>query len=189
MKTIFKTLLFLLATTFIIACSSDDDAPPPVNEEEVITTMTVTLVPVGGGTTVTLQTRDLDGDGPTAPIVTVSGPIAINTTYNGTIELLNELENPAENITEEVEEEAEEHQLFYTLSAGIGTTSYSDMDADGNPIGLAFQFVSGNAATTGGFAVTLRHEPDKFAPGVAEGVINNAGGETDIEQAWQVSLQ
>jgi len=188
MKTIKLLFLTLLTSSFIVSCS-DDDTPQQINEEEVITTMTVTLIPQGGGTTVTLQTRDLDGDGPTQPVITVSGPFAAGVVYNGSIEFLNELENPAEDITEEVEEEDDEHQVFYTLGNGIGTVAYTDMDDDGNPVGLTFQFTAGSAAVQGLFAVTLRHEPDKFAPGVSDGIINNAGGETDIETAFQVSVQ
>ena len=90
MNTFKKVSILFLATLVFTACSNDDDNPTPVNEEEVITTLTATLVPVGGGTTITLQTRDLDGDGPNPPVVTVSGPLVAGTTYNGSLELLNE---------------------------------------------------------------------------------------------------
>ncbi|MEJ2163614.1 MAG: type 1 periplasmic binding fold superfamily protein, partial [Robiginitalea sp.] len=93
-------LLWLLAISAALfsSCSNDDD-PDPVNEEEVITTMTITLVPQGAGETITLQSRDLDGDGPNPPEITVSGNLASNTDYNGSIELLNETETPPEDIT------------------------------------------------------------------------------------------
>ena len=79
----------LLASTLIFAsCSDDDDnAPPLVNEEEVITTLTVTLE--SGSDTVVMQFQDLDGDGPDAATVTVSGPLSANTSYDGSIVLLN----------------------------------------------------------------------------------------------------
>ena len=106
MKNLKSLSILLFASLLFVACSNDDENPEPVNEEEVITTMTVTLLPNGGGTPVTLQTRDLDGDGPNAPTVTVSGNLTAGATYNGSIVLLNETEDPAENITEEVQEEA-----------------------------------------------------------------------------------
>ena len=58
----------LLAIPFLyFSCSDDDDAPEQINEEEVITTMTVTLVNhQNGNDVVTMQTQDLDGDGPNA---------------------------------------------------------------------------------------------------------------------------
>ncbi|WP_347926019.1 type 1 periplasmic binding fold superfamily protein [Pontimicrobium sp. SW4] len=187
MKLFKKISIVLLATIIFTACS-DDDNPTPVNEEEVITTLTATLTPVAGGDVITLQTRDLDGDGPNAPVVTVSGNLAANTTYNGSLELLNETENPAESINEEIEEEDDEHQFFYQATNSIATFTYSDTDGDGNPIGLEFQLVTSTAAT-GNITITLRHEPNKEAAGVSDGDITNAGGETDIQAVFPVTVQ
>ena len=101
----------LLAIPFLyFSCSDDDDTPEPINEEEVITTMTVTLVNhQNGNDVITMQTQDLDGDGPNAPVVTVSGPLTAGTSYSGSIQWLNEMEDPAEDITEEILEEDDEH--------------------------------------------------------------------------------
>lgn len=178
-----KLLFASLITVTFVSCSNDD--PSPVNEEEVITTVRVTLV--NGGNTITLQSQDLDGDGPNAPVVTVSGNLDTNTTYTGTIEFLNELENPAEDITLEVEEEGTEHQVFYQLSNNLGTITYTDTDTNGNPVGLTFNFVTGNAGS-GTLTVTLRHEPIKTATGVSSGDITNAGGETDVEVSFPVTV-
>lgn len=186
MKTFKKISILLLATFVFTACSDDD--PVPVNEEEVITTLTATLTPVGGGDVITLQTRDLDGDGPNAPIITVSGSLTASTTYNGSLELLNETENPAESINEEIEEEDDEHQFFYQATNSIATFTYSDTDGDGNPIGLEFQLVTSTSAT-GNITITLRHEPNKEATGVSDGDITNAGGETDIQAVFPVTVQ
>ena len=111
----------LLAIPFLyFSCSDDDDAPEQINEEEVITTMTVTLVNhQNGNDVVTMQTQDLDGDGPNAPVITVSGPLTAGTSYSGSIVWLNEMEDPAENITEEIVEEQDEHQVFFSAS-GVG---------------------------------------------------------------------
>ncbi|WP_179345102.1 type 1 periplasmic binding fold superfamily protein [Winogradskyella ursingii] len=192
MKTIKYLFITLLTSTLFVACSSDDDNPPPVNEEEVITTMTITLTPQGAGDTVTLQTRDLDGDGPNAPLVTVTGNLSLNTTYNGSVILLDESDpDDVENITEEVQEESDEHQFFYTLSNNLGTVSYSDLDENNNPVGLLFslQTVASTTATEGLFTATLRHELNKDAEGVSNGNIANAGGETDISESFTVSIQ
>jgi len=173
-----------LVSSLFVACSSDDDAPIIVNEEEVITTMTVTLTPVGGGTAITLVTRDLDGDGPNAPVVTVSANLAASTTYNGTVVLLNETETPAENITTEVEEEDDEHQFFFTTTTGLNvTTANFNLDGNGNILGTTFDVTTG-AASTGSYTVTLRHEPTKPNTGLAD-----AGGETDIEATFPVTIQ
>ncbi|UOB17470.1 type 1 periplasmic binding fold superfamily protein [Abyssalbus ytuae] len=189
-----KWLTFFALGAVLVSCSSDDDNPEPVNEEEVITTLTVTLTPQGG-TPVILESKDLDGDGPNDPVITVSGNLAANTTYNGTIVLLNETETPAEDITEEVEEEAEEHQFFYEIRDNLdATVAYDDTEADyppntgTNPVGLSFILTAGNAST-GSFRVTLKHEPNKDATGVADGDITNAGGETDIDQTFNLTIE
>ncbi len=196
-----KTIKFLsaLALTgfFLTSCSDDDDAPEPVNEEETITTMTVTLIPQGGGTTVTLVSRDLDGDGPNAPDIDVSGDLAENTTYDGGVVLLNETETPAENVNEEVEGEADEHQFFFVVSGGLNATAaYEDDESDyvseetgenftsTNPVGIEFTLVTTDASS-GNLAVTLRHEPKK----PNDGTLADAGGETDITQTFNLTVE
>ena len=180
MKTIKHFLILFLTIGLFTSCSDDDD-PAPVNEEEVITTMTLSLTPAGGGTAIIFQSRDTDGDGPNAPEVTVSGPLAANTTYGGQIEFLNELESPAEDITEEVLEEDDEHQVFYTFGGGSGTSiNYNDSDGDGNPIGVSVTLASGVAAAGNTLTIVLKHEPTKPNDGTPAG----AGGETDIEATF-----
>ncbi len=186
MKTIKLIALFFVGAAVFTSCSSDDDNPTPVNEEEVITTMTLTLTPAAGAV-VTLQTQDLDGDGPNAPVINISGPLAANTTYTGSIELLNETETPAEDITAEVQEEDDEHQFFFSTTGSVTGTAYTDQDGNGNPIGLAFTLTTG-AAGAGTVMVTLRHQPNKTAAGVSEGDITNAGGETDITETFTVTV-
>ncbi|MDW7694794.1 hypothetical protein R9C00_08575 [Flammeovirgaceae bacterium SG7u.111] len=184
-----KNFLFIslgLVMTFLSSCS-DDPEPEIPNEEELITTLTYTLTPVGGGTTVELKFKDLDGDGGDDPEIT-GGTLAANTTYEGSIELLNELESPAEDITEEVEEENDEHQFFYQTTVNGLSVAYDDIDGDGNPVGLATK-VATTTAGSGKLTVTLRHEPNKTADGVKDGDITNAGGETDIEVTFDVEVK
>lgn len=188
MKKIQFLALSLAVVTLFPSCSDDDSAPQIVNEEEVITTVTATFVPVGGGNTVTLTSRDLDGDGPDAPVVTVSGPFTIGKTYNGSVTFLNELQNPAGNITEEIEEEGVEHQLFFLHGGTLGTFTYTDEDANGNPVGLGFTYNSAATPASGNLSIVLRHEPNKSGSGVANGDITNAGGSTDAQVNFAVSV-
>ena len=184
MKTNLKFLALFLSTALVFTSCSNDDAP--VNEEEVITTVIVTLT--SGGETITLTSKDLDGDGPNAPEVTVSGNLIANTVYTGSTRFLNELEDPAEEITDEVEEEGDEHQVFYQLLSSLGTVTYTDTDVNGNPIGLSFTLTTGSTAGTGNLTVTLRHEPNKTASGVASGDITNAGGSTDAQVTFPLQV-
>jgi hypothetical protein len=183
MKNFKLIALLVIPTLFLTSCSNDD---APVNEEEVITTVTTTLT--GGGQVITLTSRDLDGDGPNAPVVTVSGNLVAGTTYTGTTTFLNELESPAEDITIEVEEEGADHQVFYQLASSVGTVTYTDTDENGKPIGLNFTLVAGTSGTTGTLTVTLRHLPNKSATGVSAGDITNAGGNTDAEVSFPITI-
>jgi hypothetical protein len=183
MKKLIYVLPLLTMSLLFTGCSDDDPTPEPVNEEELITTLTVRLTD-GDGALTTFKYVDLDGEGGDEAVVTVSGNLTANTTYSGEIELLNETESPAEDITEEVEEEADEHQFFYAASEGLNvTTTYDDEDGDGNPIGILFTLATGEASS-GTFTFTLRHEPTKPNTG-----IDNAGGETDIEVTFDVTVQ
>lgn len=179
-----KILFVSLTAIAITSCSDDDNGP--VNEEEVITTVTTTLT--NGLSTITLTSRDLDGDGPNAPVVTASSNLAANTVYNGEVSFLNETVTPAENITVEVEEEGEDHQVFYQAPSAIGTFGYTDFDLNGKPVGLTFTLTTGNAGA-GNVTVTLRHLPNKSAAGVATGDITNAGGATDALVTYPVVIQ
>lgn len=198
MKTIQKSKQFkfyalaLVAAFTFSSCSSDDGDPaPPVNEEELITTITAIYIPVGGGTAVTLQYKDLDGEGANAPVITVSGPFAKNKTYNGTVTFKNELANPAEDITPEILEEGNEHQIFYQATGSLNAFTYgtaaSNFDTNGKPIGLQSVFATTEAAS-GTLTITLRHEPNKSAANVANGDITNATGSTDAEVSFSISV-
>ncbi len=176
----FATVIF--TAVLFVSCVNDSD---PEVEEEVITTMTVTLEPEGEGTTVTLQTRDLDGNGPDAPVITVSGDLAAGVTYNGSIELLNETEDPAEDMTEEVEELDLEHQVFYTVGSGLDvTTAYGNYDSAGDPLGTEFTLTAG-AVSSGTLTFTLRHEPVKNP----ENDMVVAGGATDIDATFDIEVK
>ncbi len=188
-------LIPLLILAIVFTGCSDDDPPAPVNEEEVITTMTITLTP-SGGADIILKTVDMDGESGNDPIITVDGvetsqvTLATGTTYTGSIELLNETEDPAEDITEEVaDEEADKHQFFYVIGSGLDvTTVYTDQDGDGKPVGVEFTLTA-NSVSSGDLTFILRHEPNKSASGVADGDITNAGGETDIEETFSISVE
>ncbi len=195
MKTFKLFTVLFIATLFFNSCSKDDTIftptiptfPQVINDEEVITTMEVTLTPTPnsmGATVVTLKTQDLDGDGPNAPVVTVSGNLVNGVNYNGKIELLNETESPAENITEEVEEESDEHQFFYTFAGGLDAiATCTNFDDNNNNLGTEFTLTT-NSASTGTLTFTLRHEPTKPNTGLAD-----AGGETDIAATFNVTIQ
>jgi hypothetical protein len=178
-----KVAYALLATSsFFLSCEDEVNDPPIPNEEEVITTLTYTLTAAGSVHTFTFQ--DLDGDGGNAPTIAVD-TITSGVSYSGSMILLNEIEN--EDITTEVFDEAEEHQFFFQSSDPALSVSYSDTDANQQPLGLLSEL---SVSDPGDYSltITLRHEPDKSAAGVSDGDITNAGGETDIEVTFQIHV-
>ncbi|MCU0356149.1 MAG: hypothetical protein MUE95_01075 [Cyclobacteriaceae bacterium] len=189
--------LVLVATMLLMSCGED---PEPANEEELITTMRVTLVPQGGGTTVTMEFKDLDGVGANPPVFTYSPStggatpaalLAANKIYNASIVLLNETESPAEDITEEIEEEADEHLFCFTPAMSGGATlniQYADKESDfitggGNRVvGIKSTWSTGNAGS-GNVTIVLRHQP-----GTKTGACPGTG-ETDIEVTFALVIQ
>jgi hypothetical protein len=179
--------LAMISATFLFTACGDDDTVIP-QDEELITTLTITLSPVNGGDDIAVTFFDPDGDGGQVPTI---GTLLLdaNTSYDASVSLLNQSVIPAEDITMEILAEAETHQLFYAAINGLDlTASYRDQDSNGNPLGLITLLNAGNAST-GNLRVSLRHEPDKNAAGVANGDMTNAGGETDIEVVFPVEIQ
>ncbi|MFA9189404.1 type 1 periplasmic binding fold superfamily protein [Flavobacterium magnesitis] len=197
MKTIQKSKQFkfyalaLVAALTFSSCSNDNDTPEPVVEGELITTVIATYTPVGGGTAITMQFRDLDGVGGNPPVITASDNFKSNTTYNGALQFKNELANPAEDITEEILELDLEHQAFYQTTGTINPFTYgtasSNFDTNGKPVGLQSVFVTTGAAS-GTLTITLRHNPTKSEPNVSNGDITNAGGSTDIQVTFPITV-
>ncbi len=184
-----RTQLYLLGILSIIilatsACKKDDPFIP--NEEELITTFTYTLT-TSGAAPVVLSFTDLDGDGGNAPTIN-GGTLQANTTYTGTLDLLNEAESPSESITAEIAAEKEDHQFFFATDGLDLRFAYDDLDANQQPVGLNTTLITGDAGT-GNLRITLRHEPNKNATGVSMGNIDNAGGETDIEVTFPITVQ
>ncbi len=173
-------LLFLLSS-----CSKDDPIIP--NEEEVITTLIYSLTPDSGGAVVELKFVDLDGEGGDAPVITTAD-LNSNTSYTGSVRLLNEQLSPAENITAEIQEEDEDHQFFYQSTVAGMIISYDDVDGNNQPVGISTMLQTGDAGS-GMLTITLRHEPNKSASGVVISDPSNAGGETDIEIRFPINVQ
>lgn len=173
-----------LAMTF---ASCDKDDPEIPHEEELITTLIYTLTPLEGGESIVFSFKDLDGDGGEEPLIT-TGPLEVNKTYRGSVQVRNDVENPVEDITVEIAEESAAHQFFYSITTDEVNITYYDADENGYPVGLSTLLTTGNVAT-GQLTITLRHEPNKSASGVSSGDISNAGGETDIEVTFPLNVE
>ena len=176
----------LMPLLFVAGCEKD---PEPINEEELITTVILTFSPDDSlKIEKTMRFSDTDGPGGNAPVIT-SDTLDINTQYNLALSFLDESTPVSNNINLEILAEAEDHQVFYTIGNNVYlTVSYADTDANGFPIGLKATAETG-AAGSGTMRLSLIHLPNKTAQGVSAGVIDNAGGETDVEVNFTVIIQ
>ncbi len=177
--------------TLLVGMASCKKDPVIENEEELITDVELQLIPNGSFETVTCRFSDADGDGGNTPVIVTSGTLKAGVVYDGFITLKNSIANPKQDITQEILDEAEDHQLFYVLSpslSGALSVSYSDQDLLNYPIGLKTIFRPSKAGN-GGITVILKHLPEKSAPGVSLGDPANAGGETDVEVTFQVTIE
>lgn len=180
----------LMALLVFNGCKKKKEDPtPPQNEEELITTVKLkvknTLL---SSDSTEVVWKDTDGDGGNAPTI---GALTIqaNSFYSAYLTLLDESKSShVHDITEEINNEKEEHQFFYQATGNMSNFAYVDKDANNNPVGLQFSFQTG-AAGSGTLKITLRHKPNKSATGVSSGDITNAGGETDIEVTFPVTIQ
>ena len=178
----FRLAALLLAAPLVFSsCKKDKEDPQPDEENEQITTVSYVLTPASGGASVSANWRDTDGTGGNAPTIETLS-LKPNTTYTGTIVLLDETKNPVAMISDEVASEKEDHLFFYApMPASLLTITRTDRDSKNLEVGLATQLVT-NAAGTGTLKITLRHQPGSkngtFAP-----------GDTDVEVTLPVTVQ
>jgi hypothetical protein len=190
LNTVFKNkwMAMMAVVGMFVFSSCDNDDPEPENETEVITRMEVKFTNNADATNVVFaRFNDLDGPGGVEPTLTHPS-LRPGATYTVTIELFNDLEG--EDITKEILEEADEHQFFFIQTNSVfSTIEYLDQDKNGRPLGLRNRFVTRGTAGNGTLRIVLRHEPNKALPDVIAGNIANAGGDTDIDVTFNVTIQ
>lgn len=183
--------VFVAMILFVASCKKDDDIianPEPV-EQELITRVTVNITG-SGGFDQSFSYSIENGFGGTTPGTISIDTIKLDTNkqYDVSVSVWNDKEQPAEDVTEEVKEENLEHLFFWQSdpATGAGSISFSNgsKDDNGEPLNLTGTITTG-AIGNGTLTVTLKHEPtDKGASSASA-----AGGETDAEAVFPVSLQ
>ncbi|MFD2246897.1 hypothetical protein [Pontibacter ruber] len=186
MKKLFRPYLAILLMGAMAATTTacdDDDEPAAESEQEMITTVTLSLVPSGKGQSVTATWKDADGiTGSQQPTIDVLN-LAPNTTYTGTLTILDESKTPAANISQEVEAEGDEHELFYTTTVPGVTIATTDVDKNNRPLGLKTT-VTTTATGTGEVRILLKHQPGQ------KGATSDPNkGETDIDVKFNTVVQ
>ena len=180
-----KSLLALLVALPLAFAACKKNDPEPSDDNELITTVTYTLTPTAGSTApaATITWEDLDGTGGAAPGIT-GGPLTLraNTTYTGTMTLLDKTKNPVNNVTNEVAAEKEDHLFFYDPTpAGLMAVTRTDRDANSREVGLTTRVVTTTAAS-GSLKITLKHQP-----GTKNGTAGP--GDVDVEATVPVAVQ
>ena len=188
------TKKILLASTFaaiLFMVSCKKEPAEPINESELITTLKLTLTDSATPANVyTFIFKDIDGEGGANPTID-SVKVPVGKTYLASLLILDERDASAvDTISNEIEEESADHQFFYqsTPTDVISNFNYLSFDDNGKPLGTEFKLKAKATTSNGTLRVTLRHEPNKSAAGVADGDITNAAGETDIEVEFPVRL-
>ena len=177
-----RPILFLSAI-IVVGISSCDSKHDEVYEEPV-TSALVILTP-DTGQVVILQYLDRDGEGGRAPLVS-GGTLEPNTTYNCQIQLNTIGKHVVDSTL--ITNEPEIHQIFFLTQNELRVqTEYTDLDANGFPIGLRFTLRT-ESESSGQFSVIIKHNPNKLATGVSRGDITSAGGKTDFEATFDISV-
>jgi hypothetical protein len=171
------------ASVVLSACKKEDPETPPLptNEEELITTFKITFTdPNGVNPTYEAVFRDIDGTGGNQPTVFDTIRLKPNSTYNASIQFLNESVNPTDTITNEILEEAGDHLVCFNISGA--NVSVQRTDSDGVfEIGLLSTWTT-LTNSSGNVTISLKHQP-----GIKNG--NCDLGDTDIELNFVTKIE
>ncbi|MCP9756926.1 hypothetical protein EGI26_17310 [Lacihabitans sp. CCS-44] len=175
-----SSILLLCFVLGFSACKKEDEIG---EENELITTIKLNFK---NGTDIkSFSYKDLDGDGGITPVIDKIS-LAANTTYDLSIEFLDESKSPAVNITQEVSGESDEHLVLFTPSTiALGTYSYADKDVNLLPIGLIGKY-STQSAGMGMLKVQLRHQPPINGKNTKDGTSIPGSDDINIDFALEV---
>ncbi len=189
---------FLLLALVLTGCRKDKDPAtpaPPVNEEELITDI-ILLFHEPSGTTYEWHASTDEGfhhdhgeggEHEEGEIHIHTDELPANAHLQVQIILLNASVTPADTVSHEILAEGTVHQFFFIPENVAMTISYADVDDNGRPIGLLSDWTTG-APANGEVKVILRHGLNKDAPGVTDGDITNAVGDTDLEVSFPATI-
>ena len=149
----------------------------------MITTAVLFLAPEGKGQNASATWKDLDGPDGQAPVME-NLILKANTTYRGTLTLLNETNpNAPEDLTAEIRAEGHDRELFYVVDGASLTFTKTDLDRNNRPIGLETTATT-TSPGTGSLRIVLKHQP-----GLKRGNSTIDTGETDIDLVFPVVIQ
>lgn len=177
----YRIALILALALVWSSCEKDTDVNVNDNEQELITTVTLTFK-APDGSTQSYSVRDLDGTGGEPPMADDIS-LSANTTYELFVAFLDESDSTnVVDLTDEVRTEDTDHLVCFMTTSDIPTPQPTDLDANGDVLGLEATMTTGEAAL-GFLTVRLKHLPDKSAPDPC------STGETDVEVSFLVEVK
>ena len=173
----------VLVVSISLFCSKSDEE----NEPETISYISILLSPENGGDSIIFEYHDLDGPAG-SPAEVISPPLKSNTKYSAGIELVNLRVKPSTYLTQEFRLEGKDHQVFFGVSNDLDMSfEYADTDNDGYPIGLKSNWQTGSAGIAD-LQIIIKHKPNKMAEDVMNGIPTRAGGISDIEAIFPITI-
>ena len=186
---------FLLCLTVSVAISScNSEEMPPLKNREAITFLSYTLTPTTGGPPVIIRFEGIRPERPGGQIISKSGSLEANTTYNAVMGLkrlkhTSIIPNAEDVLRDDIRFELGDYQFFFQTTVDGMNIAYNmlDVDVNGDPIGIDTEVITTDAGQ-GELTITLRNQPNKDGEGVSDGDITNAGGETEVEVKVDISV-
>ena len=188
LSTRFSVLLSAVLFTGFTGCNYDHMEA----YEEQIKSMFLVLTPENGGNRIVLSFLDNDGLGGQDALVN-SATLLENTTYSAQLYIQQMASNDNAKlehviVTTTIIAQPELHQVFYISKEGLKLEAeYTDADENGNPVGLETIIRTG-LASEGSLQLIIIHAPNKSGNQVSEGIVDNAGGKTDLETAFNIVI-
>ena len=180
-----RVLIYLAIGVLCSACEKDEAVP--VAEKKRITHLEYVLDGPSSSEPITLTFSDPDGAGESEPTIT-GGTLQSNTVYFGALQLSDQLATPAGDINTEINAEPSDYQFFFNPMGVDLDIIYADQDENGLPVGL-FSAVRTSGPSEGTLILRLVRGLDKRAEGVSLGNENNAGGSTQLQVIFPISVE
>lgn len=173
-----NAVLFSIMLLLITSCGDEEAVP---ENEEALTQMKLVFSDPDSGDIIT-EASYLDEDGPGENQGTFEVPDLVpGRRYRVSIEIIDALRNNKD-VSAHINTNGTQYQFFFNQSTpAFSSIAYADEDAEGNPIGLAFEVVASGSTGTGFMRVTLVKDLDKSTAGITFNNRANSGGEIRIQ--------
>ena len=187
------SLLFSLSILLSVSCGKE--ATPEIDLlDEPVTTLNLTFKPIDSGESVVIFSFEDLGNTSGVPASVSSDPLKTNTTYEVKADIVSRTRSAGsfKILTGAIDRAGTDYQLFMDVSPDnvFQDIAYTDMDSQGNPIGIETTVLTSERFTTGTLKVSLVQNPDKSVMyTIGNNVPNNTGGTVKLEAVFDLIIQ